>query len=138
MLPSFILLLLLPLLPLQEVSTITTLLPESEGSSSSSGDDSGGGCLISADWLEGWVNNEGEPGPLDNSVLLCEHHKLSPLLPAGSFKYISDTAWDHLTVRVWVFVWVWVCLWGRVEWCAVYVRLPVCVSSLHQSPPATF
>jgi len=74
---------------LQEVSSIVDLLPVPEGDS---------GCLISTSWLEGWVNGEEAPEPIDNSVLLCEHQRLSPLLPAGALKFISDTAWQELTV----------------------------------------
>jgi hypothetical protein len=60
------------------------------------------GCFICLNWLDGWVNGESEPGPLDNSVLMCKHHRLNPLLPAGTMKYISDVAWQQLTVGLFV------------------------------------
>jgi hypothetical protein len=80
----------------QEVSSLAGLLPELEGSTE--------GCFVCLSWLDGWVNNEGQPDPVDNSVLLCEEHrKLNPLLPPGTYKYISSTAWEQLTVRGRVF-----------------------------------
>jgi hypothetical protein len=74
------------------VSSIAELLPVPEGSEAQ-------GCFICQKWLDTWVNSPAEPDPVDNSVLLCQHHKLNPLLPAGTLKFISDTAWQEITVR---------------------------------------
>lgn len=39
------------------------------------------GRLVSFEWLQGWADGgveAGEPAPIDNSPLLCPHHKLDP------------------------------------------------------------
>jgi hypothetical protein len=57
------------------------------------------GCFIGLEWLDSWVNGVDPPGPLDNTVLWCEHSQLHPSLPTGTTKYIRDAAWQQLTVR---------------------------------------
>lgn len=100
---------------LQEVSRLEPLLREPEGSTE--------GCFVCLKWLDGWLNNEGQPDPVDNSVLLCEEHrKLNPLLLPGTFKYISGTAWEQLTVSNCVSqtsVWLYACDLCQVlaAWC---------------------
>lgn len=79
------------LLLLQEVRAVSELLPAPEGCMD--------GCFIGLGWLDNWVNSLEPPGPLDNTVLWCEHSRLNPSLPAGTTKYISDAAWQQLTVR---------------------------------------
>lgn len=76
---------------LQEVRAVSELLPAPEGCMD--------GCFIGLGWLDNWVNSMDSPGPLDNTVLWCEHSRLNPSLPAGTTKYISDAAWQQLTVR---------------------------------------
>lgn len=79
---------------LQEVTSIAALLPVPEGEAQ--------GCFISTNWLDGWVNSDADPDPVDNGVLLCEEHRqLNPLLPPGAVKYISSAAWEQLTVSSW-------------------------------------
>jgi hypothetical protein len=75
----------------QEVMGIAALLAPPDPSD---------GCFITSSWLEGWASSEASPEPVDNSLLLCEHHKLNPAAPPSSFKFISSTAWQEIVVRV--------------------------------------
>lgn len=73
----------------QEVTAVTALLPPA---------DPAAGCFISATWLDGWANGESQPEPVDNSMLLCEHQQLNPAASPGSYKLISEAAWEQLVV----------------------------------------
>ena len=45
------------------------------------------GCrFVGADWLRGWADDAGAPGPIDNSGLLCPHGdgQLDPRKVAGA------------------------------------------------------
>ncbi|XP_024527691.1 ubiquitin carboxyl-terminal hydrolase 26 [Selaginella moellendorffii] len=53
------------------------------------------GFWISAEWLRNWTDSLKPPSAIDNSILLCEHERVSPK-SIQLMKCISDAAWQSL------------------------------------------